>query len=269
MKGVFKMAERRMFSKRIINSAKFLKMPISSQALYFHMGLNADDDGIVEGFPIMRMVGASEDDLRVLVAKGFVTVLNDDLVSYINDWRTHNCVRADRKIDSIYKDLLLQIVPNAEILETKKKVSNDRQMSDRCQSNDNQMSAQDRLGKDRLDKDRLEIPEVTPQTPLLEKTKKSSPKQDIFEEFSRDNVLLLQTLKDFEESRKNNRSKMTDRAKALLISKLESLSNNPNDWISMLNEAILNGWKSVYPLKGNQRKTDDNTPIQQIGEHII
>ena len=63
------MASRRMFSKRLINSAKFLKMPISSQALYFHLGLHADDDGIVEAYPILNSVGCSEDDLRVLVAK--------------------------------------------------------------------------------------------------------------------------------------------------------------------------------------------------------
>ncbi|MDO4975471.1 MAG: hypothetical protein Q4E61_04075, partial [Alphaproteobacteria bacterium] len=88
------MAERRMFSKKIIDSARFLKMPISSQALYFHMGVRADDDGVVEGYNVMKMTGATEDDLKVLVAKGFVTVLNDDLVSYINDWKEHNLIRA-------------------------------------------------------------------------------------------------------------------------------------------------------------------------------
>ena len=55
------MAQRRMFSKRIIESAKFLKMPISCQALYFHLGMNADDDGIVEAFKVMRMTGSTED----------------------------------------------------------------------------------------------------------------------------------------------------------------------------------------------------------------
>lgn len=110
------MAERRMFSKTIISSARFLKMPISSQALYFHLGLNADDDGIVEGFPVMRMVGATEDDLRVLASKGFVTVLNEDLVTYIMDWNMHNKIRADRKVDSIYSGLLLQILPETKLI---------------------------------------------------------------------------------------------------------------------------------------------------------
>ncbi|KLD61706.1 hypothetical protein WP50_00105 [Lactiplantibacillus plantarum] len=63
------MAQRRMFSNRITDSAKFLKMPLSSQALYFHLGLHADDDGVVEAFSVMRQTGAVEDDLRILVAK--------------------------------------------------------------------------------------------------------------------------------------------------------------------------------------------------------
>ena len=73
------MAERRMFSKRVVGSARFLKMPISTQCLYFHLGLNADDDGIVEAYTIIKQIGATEDDLKVLVAKGFCKVLNEDV----------------------------------------------------------------------------------------------------------------------------------------------------------------------------------------------
>ena len=70
------MANRRMFSTRITESARFLKMPSSSQNLYFHLGMKADDDGVVEAYPVMRMINSTEDDLRVLVGKGFVTLLN-------------------------------------------------------------------------------------------------------------------------------------------------------------------------------------------------
>lgn len=111
------MGNRRMFSCRIVSSAKFLKMPISSQALYFHLGVNADDDGVVEAYSIIKQIGCSEDDLRVLVAKGFVQILNDDLVSYITDWNENNYIRADRKIDSIYKDLLVSMIPEVKLIE--------------------------------------------------------------------------------------------------------------------------------------------------------
>ena len=115
------MAERRMFSKRVVGSARFLKMPISTQCLYFHLGLNADDDGIVEAYTTIKQIGATEDDLKVLVAKGFCKVLNEDLVTYITDWRENNKLRADRKIDSIYKDLLLQMVPDADVQQARRR----------------------------------------------------------------------------------------------------------------------------------------------------
>lgn len=188
------MAERRMFSKKIVDSARFIKMPVSSQALYFHMGVRADDDGVVEGYNVMRMIGATEDDLKVLVAKGFVTILNEDLVAYINDWKEHNLIRADRKVDSIYKNLLLQIVPEVQLLEpkqrsdVKKKQSKefsgqpmDVQWTTNGQPMDSEMSAQDRIGKDRLDKDNIgkdsiASVEASPTTELTTPTKQKEVK---------------------------------------------------------------------------------------------
>ena len=113
------MAERRMFAKKIISSARFLKMPMETQALYFHLGVNADDDGVVEAYSTMKQVGSSDDSLKLLSAKGFIRVLNDDLVSHVVDWTENNKIRADRKVDSLYKDLLLEIVPNIELIEAK------------------------------------------------------------------------------------------------------------------------------------------------------
>ena len=147
------MADRRMFSKRIINSAKFLKMPVSTQCLYFHLGLNADDDGIVEAYMTMNMIGATEDDLKILVAKNFVQVLNEDLVTYITDWKENNKIRADRKVDSIYKDLLLQVNPEVQLLQSKPRADRKKDNgTSQGQPNDNQVSTegQHRIGKDRI-----------------------------------------------------------------------------------------------------------------------
>ena len=96
------MAERRMFARSIIGSARFLRMPASSRLLYYDLGMDADDDGFVEAFSVMRKTGASEDDLRVLASKGFIRVLNDDLVSLISDWSTNNMIRRDRYHPSVY-----------------------------------------------------------------------------------------------------------------------------------------------------------------------
>ena len=109
------MAERRMFSKSIINSARFLRMPPSSRLLYYDLGMQADDDGVVEAFTVMRTTGATEDDLRILCSKGFIVVLNEDLVSFITDWKKNNLIKNDRYHPSIYSDLLVQIQDGTQV----------------------------------------------------------------------------------------------------------------------------------------------------------
>lgn len=105
------MAERRMFAKSITSSARFLMMPVSSRLLYYDLGMAADDDGIVEAFTVMRLSGAAEDDLRVLHSRGFITILTEEFIAYINDWRVNNQIRADRYHQSIHRDLLVKLLP--------------------------------------------------------------------------------------------------------------------------------------------------------------
>ena len=95
------MAQRRMFSKTITNSSQFLMMPSSSQNLYFHLGMNADDDGFCEHFTVMRMTDSKPDDLRILQAKGYVHVF-DDKVLVILQWKENNCIKSDRYTPSKY-----------------------------------------------------------------------------------------------------------------------------------------------------------------------
>lgn len=147
------MADRRMFAKSVVESARFLKMPATSQNLYFHLGMNADDDGVVEAYSVINLVKAHEDDLRVLYSKGFVNILNEDLVTYISDWREQNKLRADRKKDSIYKELLLQLLPDVELLEKKERSDLAKKEG---QSMDGPRTAQCSVVEDRVVQDRLE-----------------------------------------------------------------------------------------------------------------
>ena len=109
------MGNRRMISKTVTQTHRFLRLPLEAQALYFHLIQNCDDDGVVEAFPIIRMIGASEDNLGLLVVKRFVKPLNDEMVYFVVDFHEQNTVRKDRYTPSIYKDLLEQ---NAENLIT-------------------------------------------------------------------------------------------------------------------------------------------------------
>lgn len=146
------MAERRMFAKSVVESARFLKMPVSSQNLYFHLGMNADDDGIVEGYSVINLVKANEDDLRVLFSRGFVKILNEDLVTYIADWRVQNRIRPDRKKDSVYTSLLLQVDPAVELLEKKERADLVKKSG---RSTDSELSAQCSVVKDSVVKDSI------------------------------------------------------------------------------------------------------------------
>lgn len=96
------MAERRMFSKQIIDSDAFLNMPLSSQVLYFHLSMRADDDGFVNNpQKITRMVGASPDDFNILVAKKFILTFDNGVI-VIKHWLMHNYIRNDRYKPTTY-----------------------------------------------------------------------------------------------------------------------------------------------------------------------
>ena len=97
------MAQRRMFSKQITDTDVFLDMPATAQNLYFHLNMHADDDGFLgNAKTIRRMIGASEDDLKVLVAKQFILIFPDG-VAVIRDWHIHNYIQKDRYHPTVYE----------------------------------------------------------------------------------------------------------------------------------------------------------------------
>lgn len=108
------MAERRMFAKCIVESDSFLDMPLTSQALYLHLGMNADDDGFV-GSPkkIVRECGANEDDLKLLLAKRFILGFESGIV-VIKHWKMNNYIQKDRYKPTTYLEekKMLQIKEN-------------------------------------------------------------------------------------------------------------------------------------------------------------
>lgn len=153
------MAERRMFAKTIIDSDAFLDMPLSTQSLYFHLSMRADDDGFINNpKKIQRMIGATEDDLRLLIAKSFIITFESGIV-VIKHWKIHNYLRADRKKATVYPDemALLSIKENGSYTLRKDlpKIecqSSDSQVTVSCQSCDS--IGEDRIGEDRKGKNK-------------------------------------------------------------------------------------------------------------------
>ena len=139
------MAERRMLSKRVTDTDEFLDMPLSAQSLYMHINMHADDDGFVSNVKtIIRMVGAREDDLKILIAKQFIFSFDSGVV-VVRNWFIHNYIRKDRYHETLYSDEKQQL----SIDETGN-YSRGRPLVD-------QRLTEVRLGKDRLGKDRLDV----------------------------------------------------------------------------------------------------------------
>ena len=138
------MAERRMFSKTIIDSDAFLDMPLSTQALYFHLSMRADDEGFV-GNPrkILRMIGASEDDIKILILKRFILTFDSGIV-VIKHWKIHNYIQNDRFKETTY-------------LEEKATLTLDgKRAYTECIQDVSKLEAQVSIGKDSIVKDSIE-----------------------------------------------------------------------------------------------------------------
>jgi hypothetical protein len=130
------MAERRMFAKTIIDSDAFLDMPLSTQSLYFHLSMRADDDGFINNSKkIQRMIGASDDDLKILMMKNFIIPFESGVV-VIKHWRIHNYIRNDRYKETVYQEEKNQLtlkennaytlgIPNGNQTETQYSIGKD------------------------------------------------------------------------------------------------------------------------------------------------
>ena len=107
-----KMANKRMFSKEVTNTDRFQSLKLSAQALYFHLGVNADDDGFI-GNPmsITRSIGAASSDLKLLVDSGYLIPFGGG-VYLITDWLINNHIRKDRYKPTIYQEFFGMICTN-------------------------------------------------------------------------------------------------------------------------------------------------------------
>lgn len=142
------MAERRMFAKTVIDSDAFLDMPVTARLLYYDLAMRADDDGFVNSpKKIMRMVGASDDDARILAMKKFIIPFDNGVV-VIKHWRIHNYIRKDTYNETQYKEQKAQLELDENSAYRLIDSSRQRLVDD--------PSTQVRIGKERIGKDSIE-----------------------------------------------------------------------------------------------------------------
>lgn len=217
------MAERRMFAKTIVLSDAFLDMPLSARCLYFTLGMFADDDGFVNSPKgIMRQCGASEDDLKVLMAKKFVLSFESGVI-VIKHWRINNYLRNDRYQETKYLEEKSALITDENGAYTFGIPS----------------SGIPSIGKDSIDKGSIGKESKGKKTPTV-----YYPTDD----------LLNQAFADYVEMRKQIKSPMTERAVQLAMNNLEKLSGGDNDKaIRILNQSIMNSWKGLFELKEDKQ----------------
>lgn len=135
------MAQRRMFSKKIVETDIFMEMSPTAKLLYFYLNMSADDDGFVGNPKTIKLIsGATDDDLKILIAKQFIIPFDSGVI-VIKDWKIHNYIQKDRYNQTQYLDEKKQLLVEENGSYTK------------CIQDVSKLDTQDRLGKDRLGKD--------------------------------------------------------------------------------------------------------------------
>jgi|LGOV01.1.fsa_nt_gb hypothetical protein len=222
------MAIRRMLSKKIIGTDAFMEMPLSTQALYMHLVMNADDDGFVSNpKTIMRSVGCNVDDKRVLETKRFI--LNfDSGVIVIKHWLVHNLIRSDRYNETTYL----------------------REKSMLAKKDNNIYTFIEPLNNDVIPLDNQMAPQVSIGKVSIGKSSKGKISKEKKEDIYFDNTELDNLFKDFLKQRKSPKVKNTQRAVALLLNKLEPYTNEIRT--EMINNSLVGGWTSVFPISENK-----------------
>ena len=141
------MAEKRMFTQKIIDSDAFLEMPLSAQALYFHLNMRADDDGFINNPKrIQRTIGSTEDDLKLLIVKRFVIYFESGVI-VIKHWRMHNTLRKDRYNPTQYQEELALLK-----LKDNNSYTDNKSLATTWQPNGNHLAPQYSIDKYSIDK---------------------------------------------------------------------------------------------------------------------
>lgn len=226
------MAERRMFAKTIIDSDAFLDMPLSAQALYFHLGMRADDEGFINNPKrVQKMIGSNDDDLRLLQAKNFLIPFPSG-VMVIKHWKMHNYIQKDRFKPTVYvaeKALLRQKDNKSYTLDTV------------CIQNVYSSDTQVRLGEVRLGK--VNNTEVEGEAP--------NQLENILNEIEED---LREPLREYIEYRKFNDRPLNPTGLRYIISELRNLSNGDTETSKeILRQSIRNGWFKLVALKPEEK----------------
>ena len=243
------MAERRMFAKTIIDSDAFLDMPLSSQALYFHLSMRADDDGFNNNpKKVQRMIGASDDDLKLLVIKKFIIPFDNGII-VIKHWKIHNYIQKDRYRETVYQE-------EKSMLQTK-----ENKAYTLCIQDGYSMDTQVRIGKDRKE---IELGEVREEISHDTQKKKTKPQKHKYGEYQ--NVLLSD---DDLEKLKNEITNYEDYIEKLSSYMASTGKSYKNHLATIRNWARKDKEKPIKKTTSNTKRVVIDEEEKKLNEQIL
>jgi hypothetical protein len=224
------MATKRMFDKSILETDNFLNISLGAKALYFLLGMEADDEGFVSPNRIIRLYGGEYGDLKNLIDSGLVIPFNSGVV-VITDWRQNNWLDSRRIKPTQYQEEKRQLTLNSQ---NKYLLSN---------------GLASREERSRVESSREEIK-------VIENKEIELPEWINREVWSR-----------WEKYRKDIKKKMTP---LTVKQQIKFLSEHKENYEMIINNSIQNGWTGLFPLKGDNKKTEvyRNDGKQSIAEKL-
>ena len=231
------MARKRMFDLDIINQDSFYDLPMEAKALYFLLGMEADDEGFISPKKILRLYGGTEDSLKVLALKGYIIPFKTGVI-VITDWKRNNYLDKNKVKPTIYQEEKSQIAYD-EVAE--KYVSLEKVKPKLNYSLEKVNVEEKRIEENRIEENKKEI--------IKEKK--------YFENEEVNNIFV-----EFLQLRKKLKAVNSDRAINLLVNQLNKYDDDIK--IKMIDQSILNSWKSVYELK--KQKEEKKSLAERLKE---
>lgn len=260
------MAEKRMFTQKIIDSDAFLDMPLSTQALYFHLNMRADDDGFVNNpRRIQRTIGAADDDLKLLVAKRFVIGFESGVI-VIKHWRMHNTLRKDRYNPTQYQEELasLDVKDNNAYTERlpEAPVVQELPVATTWQPNGNHLATQ-------YSKEENSIEEIS-----IDKKSVRETTHTLFERLLPDYIIppsLADKLREWFKYKTERRESYKEVGMKSFLRQIENnqLTYGEDAVIDLIDESMANGWKGIIYDRIKKKPVQTNTQPRRGGNVFL
>ena len=262
------MAERRMFTKKITDSDAFTGLPPTTQALYFHLCMNADDDGFNNKIrQAMFNAHADLNDYNLLIQHRFIIPFEDKGVIVIKHWRLHNIIRNDRYHRTEYVEEKARLILKENGVYTE----SDNQVTTMCQPSDNQMETEVRLGKDSIGKDSIDKGSIDNIPPYIPPKGKEPKKQtaaelrkvfnSLVEESDLSDALKIKMYEwlDYKSQIKNQYKSPDGFSKLLTQVSKKALEFTDTEVIRVMDDTMAAGYKGIVWDWLSKQKQNTNT----------